>query len=214
MSIVKIFSKPIQIVLYISIILLFCSSQLSAAEITIKNPSFNGYRLDYCREWGKNCGRAAANSFCKAIGHNRTSKFLIDKNIGKSRPTRIVNGGQICKESHCDGFKFIRCKLKGVIISNIGNIIPKAKKQSGNQGQFNSDKEDSTRSHFMPGYENDWSKFEREIDSSIKAIAKKSSKWSGSSLLREIEKACVAGETGGFWCLYEKQVFLKKYLSQ
>ncbi|WP_417911188.1 hypothetical protein [Candidatus Electronema sp. PJ] len=100
--------------------LAFAASQPALAdsplpEGTIVNtpfpsPQFEDKRLDWCLSWAKDCGKAAADAWCKAQGFELASKFEIDENIGKVSPTKIFSTGQSCDQDFCDGFKMIECR--------------------------------------------------------------------------------------------------------
>jgi hypothetical protein len=70
-----------------------------AADVVIDNPQVGGYGLDYCREWGKDCGWAAAHAFCQSKGYKEAATFKWAKDNQK---TRIINGGQVCDAAFCD----------------------------------------------------------------------------------------------------------------
>lgn len=77
-----------------------------------KNPTIEGYRLDWCLRWGKQCGKPAANAWCsrkmgKADGY--VIKWKIDPNIGNSFTTYVMADKKICNKKFCDGFKWIEC---------------------------------------------------------------------------------------------------------
>ncbi len=77
---------------------------------TFNQPSINGYRLDWCREWGTDCGQGAANAFCHYKGYTNAGYWRIDPNIGAHSPTQVIDTGQICNQSFCDSFEVIRCQ--------------------------------------------------------------------------------------------------------
>jgi hypothetical protein len=68
----------------------------------------NGQKLllDFCREYGANCGKPAADAFCSQQGHLGASRFQIGKDVGH---TAIIGNGGICNNSTCDGFTKIQC---------------------------------------------------------------------------------------------------------
>ena len=75
-----------------------------------QSPIFQGNRLDWCRDWSKDCGKGAADAWCKSMGYEAaSSKIQIAENIGKSSPTKIISTGQVCDQDFCDGFKSIEC---------------------------------------------------------------------------------------------------------
>ncbi len=64
-------------------------------------------RLDWCLTWATDCGKPAADYYCKTKGHALATGFKIDENIWK---TRILKTGQKCTDPECDGFKYIDCE--------------------------------------------------------------------------------------------------------
>ena len=63
--------------------------------------------LDYCLNFGANCGQAVANAFCHQTDPDRTvAQFSEAIDIG---PTTLISDGQVCRDHGCDGFKFISC---------------------------------------------------------------------------------------------------------
>ncbi|WYD82072.1 MAG: hypothetical protein V8K32_06710 [Candidatus Electrothrix gigas] len=90
----------------------FADSMLPEGRIVsskFNTPMFQGKRLDWCRYWAKDCGKPAADAWCRSQGFETASEFLIDENIGKSFPTKVIGTGQICNKNFCDGFKKITC---------------------------------------------------------------------------------------------------------
>ncbi len=74
------------------------------------NPTLDGYRLDWCRSWGRDCGKLAADAFCRRKGFQEAAEWEEDYDIGARTPTRIISSGKICSDRGCDGFKMIRCR--------------------------------------------------------------------------------------------------------
>ena len=81
----------------------------SARIVSYSNPRVNGYALDYCREWGKNCGKPAADAFCKSKGHKSATDFKLKKN---SPPTWVINDRKACRSSGCDRISKVYCLKK------------------------------------------------------------------------------------------------------
>lgn len=73
-------------------------------------PKIRGYRLDWCRRWATDCGKGAADAFCRLKGYSRAKSWKLDPNIGHRSPTYVIETGQICDQSFCGGFKFIVCE--------------------------------------------------------------------------------------------------------
>jgi hypothetical protein len=82
----------------------------AAADRTFTNPTLqDGFRLDWCREWGTNCGQPAADAFCQSLGFPRARSFQPAEDVGRFASTRVIGTGQVCSESFCDGFSMIQC---------------------------------------------------------------------------------------------------------
>jgi hypothetical protein len=62
--------------------------------------------LDWCRDWGVNCGKPAADAFCHSRGFAAAKKFEIAQNIGR---TATFTEHKICNNPDCDGFEMIEC---------------------------------------------------------------------------------------------------------
>ncbi|MCX7748198.1 MAG: hypothetical protein N2645_15130, partial [Clostridia bacterium] len=77
--------------------------------VYFEKPTYKGYRLDICRLWGAECGKEAADAFCRIKGFTHSESWEIDHDIGHIYPTIIISSEQICNQSFCDGFKFIKC---------------------------------------------------------------------------------------------------------
>lgn len=72
---------------------------------TYSKPTYRGDRLDWCAEYGTQCGKPAADAFCKKQGWNKAYDYAEDQNIGR---TRLLNDA-VCEANYCDGFKYIKC---------------------------------------------------------------------------------------------------------
>jgi len=70
-------------------------------------------RLDWCRDWGTNCGRPAADRFCQIKGFTGSTDFKKKTNV--DFVTEVLVGGRRCDGSrgYCDSFKEIECVLAG-----------------------------------------------------------------------------------------------------
>ncbi|UCH96285.1 MAG: hypothetical protein JSV88_05365 [Candidatus Aminicenantes bacterium] len=79
---------------------------------SFKDPMYQGYRLDFCLEWGSKCGEPAASAWCKMKGYDRANNWKKATNIGSISPTKVFQTGQICNQASCDGFSFIVCDLR------------------------------------------------------------------------------------------------------
>ena len=73
------------------------------------NPAWKGHRLDFCREWGANCGKPAADAFCRAKGFADALHATADQGPGYAS-TRVISSDQICNQSFCRRFQQIICR--------------------------------------------------------------------------------------------------------
>ena len=73
-------------------------------------PLIGTQRLDWCRVWAAECGKPAADEWCRDNRRWKSAGFEIDPNIGARSSTRVVSSGQICSQPFCDGFRYIRCQ--------------------------------------------------------------------------------------------------------
>jgi len=90
---------------------------------TFRYPTINGYRLDWCRKWAQDCGKGAADAFCRKMGYTEAIAFEEDNDIGARSPTYVIDDGKICNQSFCDGFKYITCSgRKYVVPPNHGKM--------------------------------------------------------------------------------------------
>ena len=77
---------------------------------TFDNPTFNGRRVDICLRWGVDCGKPAADAFCRANSYSASVDYSIAQDIGGQTPTVVMGENKVCSEASCDGFSAIRCQ--------------------------------------------------------------------------------------------------------
>ena len=87
----------------------YWTDEVGKREKIFYYPKIKGYRLDWCRIWGRDCGKGAADAFCRLKGYTEAKSWEIDPDIGLRSPTYVIDSGQICNQSFCDGFKYITC---------------------------------------------------------------------------------------------------------
>jgi tetratricopeptide (TPR) repeat protein len=76
--------------------------------VTIETPRLGDLRLDWCREWSRQCGKAAADEFCRRQGFAEAAAFARASRVGER--TQVIGTGQICHNPSCDGFASITCR--------------------------------------------------------------------------------------------------------
>ena len=74
--------------------------------VRFPDPLVDGVPLDYCLHWGRDCGRPAADAWCRARGFAAASAFEVRL---QSPPTRVLATGQVCDEVHCDRMVSVTC---------------------------------------------------------------------------------------------------------
>ena len=79
------------------------------AERAFVNPVWKNRRLDVCLRWGVECGKPAADAFCRAQGFTDALHAVLDANPGYAH-TRVISSDQICDKPFCRGFQQIICR--------------------------------------------------------------------------------------------------------
>lgn len=84
----------------------------AAARASFEKPTLDvgaglARRLDWCRVWGDQCGKPAADAFCAMNGYRRAARFEADMDIGE---TVVISSRQRCSDPRCDGFARIECE--------------------------------------------------------------------------------------------------------
>jgi 2C-methyl-D-erythritol 2,4-cyclodiphosphate synthase len=92
-------------------------------EVTFTPPRYEGYRLDICLQWGKECGAPAATAWCKFQGYEKSSSYKIEYDIGQRDPTKVFVGGTVCAEAFCDAFSEVTCESKSESLAQKNNEI-------------------------------------------------------------------------------------------
>jgi hypothetical protein len=102
------------------------------------NPTVNArddniYALDWCREWGANCGEPAAQYYCY---QRKNLKYVIDFKAATSKPwrTALPKTSEICTGSNCAAFEMVRCSNTPKVILPIPNNLPKLPSPGGPKG--------------------------------------------------------------------------------
>lgn len=72
-------------------------------------PRIDGRRLDWCLHWGSQCGKPAADAFCRSQGYQASDRSTIAADIGANDPTWVMGDAKTCSEKACDGFASIHC---------------------------------------------------------------------------------------------------------
>jgi hypothetical protein len=80
----------------------------SGDALTFNKPRYMDDRLDWCLNWGANCGQPAALEFCHRRRFENVQGFEPEK-VGRSARTRLMGTGQTCDGDFCTAFLQITC---------------------------------------------------------------------------------------------------------
>jgi hypothetical protein len=69
-------------------------------------PRFDNYRIDWCYENGKGCGKTAAYSYCKRLGYLKARNY---KKQDFVPATKALGNQKLCFGKGCLGFSQITC---------------------------------------------------------------------------------------------------------
>jgi hypothetical protein len=85
----------------------------TTSQVVIQRPTIGSYRVDWCLSWSTDCGKPAADYYCRSQYGNQAGAvdFRIEENIGSvSTPTLTQKGLEVCNQSFCAGFASITCR--------------------------------------------------------------------------------------------------------
>ena len=75
-----------------------------------KFPQVRGVHLNFCKHNGRQCGKPAADLFCREMRYSRAVFFTPDTRMGaRGIQTLIFGDGMLCNGPHCQGFASIVC---------------------------------------------------------------------------------------------------------
>lgn len=77
---------------------------------TFDEPQLDGRRLDLCLVWGGECGKPAADAWCREQGFDRAREWEPAPDIGAETPTLVLTDRRVCDGPWCDGFASITCE--------------------------------------------------------------------------------------------------------
>ena len=88
----------------------FSFIECQSVSRTFVDPTYRGYRLDWCRIFENDCGAPAAAAFCREQGFSGSGPFQFQPNLDV--PTMTVGQNSICdpRVHRCDSFAAITCQ--------------------------------------------------------------------------------------------------------
>jgi hypothetical protein len=105
--------KTFWIWVVVAVATVFCFTGAVAGSMHFERPVVEhgkmdpGLPLDWCLDWGKNCGKPAADLFCRYRGYRSATHFAVAEDIGG---TKLLKTGELCRNPSCDGFSYIVCE--------------------------------------------------------------------------------------------------------
>ena len=84
---------------------LFVATPASAEMRSFFAPTVNGARVAACLGKNSDCGKPAADAYCRFAGYDRSVLFERES-VSASRSLRT---GQACKGSECTAFRQVKC---------------------------------------------------------------------------------------------------------
>lgn len=69
-------------------------------------PRYDNFRIDWCYDGEKGCGRRVAQSFCRRMGFLQTKKFTIERCVPA---TKALGNQKLCFGPQCNAFHEITC---------------------------------------------------------------------------------------------------------
>ncbi|MEM9105415.1 MAG: hypothetical protein AAGC96_07140 [Pseudomonadota bacterium] len=84
--------------------------QVNQNTTRFRYPHLNNTRLDWCLNWGTNCGEVAANRFCQEMGFLRANRYVKDTETGENGiPSLVYDDDRLCTGRYCNAFRMIAC---------------------------------------------------------------------------------------------------------
>jgi hypothetical protein len=88
-------------------------SSIDCQELNIRTfayPTYNGYRLDWCRTFEGDCGAPAAQAYCQHLGYPILVSFAMQPQVNVE--TMTIGNNAVCdpRDHRCDSFSYVRCR--------------------------------------------------------------------------------------------------------
>jgi hypothetical protein len=80
-----------------------------ATAYYVENPTMGGVALDYCLTWATDCGKPAADAYCRAAGYADATNFTPRQRAGQ---TYVIGSGQVCDGDFCTAFASVTCEAQ------------------------------------------------------------------------------------------------------
>jgi hypothetical protein len=100
-------SRITPLLLLVTFCFALAPARAEAETRTFALPTVKGVRLDWCKNWARQCGEPAAILFCRENGYQRAVRWTIAPGVGR---TLVFGDGRLCQGPLCSGFSAITCE--------------------------------------------------------------------------------------------------------
>jgi hypothetical protein len=111
-------------------LLLFASYDAQAAARSYSNPKFNGQVVHHCLADGVNCGKPAADAFCRREGYRHALSFRIQHDPSQISTSIVIDSGTLMQAPEARPFQMVKCwrpnELPSAVQFKVENIASPA----------------------------------------------------------------------------------------
>ncbi len=95
----------------LTLIILLSLSRYAIADVKeFVEPKVDGYRMDSCLSFSKDCIKPAAMQWCRNHGFSKAIYWETSTDgVGHISPTIMLNSKEICRKAYCHAFNTIVC---------------------------------------------------------------------------------------------------------
>lgn len=83
--------------------------------VVLEDPLLDGVPLDICLDWGANCGKPAADAYCRGQGHGPSVQHVAEAGTH----TRVPNGNKLCDQPGCTRLKTVVCASSDAVVATL-----------------------------------------------------------------------------------------------
>lgn len=105
------------------LVILAMLGAVHAQSTEFSEPTVRGVRVDLCKHNGRECGKPAADLFCREMGFSRSIGHVPDPRMGARGIQSLIFGdGMLCNGPQCRGFGSIICLKDEVVRTPVPQI--------------------------------------------------------------------------------------------
>lgn len=83
--------------------------------VVLEDPMLDGVPLDVCLDWGANCGKPAADAYCRSQGYGPSVQHVAESGTH----TRVPNGNKLCDLPGCTRLKTVVCATSDSVVATL-----------------------------------------------------------------------------------------------